>query len=150
MLARARWLKRLVLDLPRNTKVAYCLAFDPRVPARNKAALAASLTLIASPVVDIPDWIPVLGELDALALSILAAQVFVRTAPADVVAEHDELIRQRRSRFDEDVEKGRRLALGLARRLGIGATANLTEREYVGVAVQPSSSTSAPPRGVPQ
>jgi uncharacterized membrane protein YkvA (DUF1232 family) len=150
MLARARWLKRLLLDLPRNTKVAYCLAFDPRVPARNKAALAASLTLIASPVVDIPDWIPVLGELDALALSILATQVFVRTAPADVVAEQEELIRQRRSRFDEDVEKGRRMALRLARRLGIGATADVTEYDYVGVAIEPSNTTSAHPFGVQQ
>jgi uncharacterized membrane protein YkvA (DUF1232 family) len=146
MLGRARWLKRLVLDLPRNAKLAYCLAFDPRVPARNKAALAASLTLIATPVVDVPDWIPVLGELDSLALSILSAQLFVRTAPADVVAEQEELIRQRRSRFDEDVEKGRRLAMLLARRVGLFGEDGVAEQEFVGVPV-PSGDAAGAARG---
>jgi uncharacterized membrane protein YkvA (DUF1232 family) len=117
MLKRGRYLKRLFLDLPRNLKLAYCLALDPRVPARNKAALAAALGLIVTPYVNLPAWIPVVGEMDILALSLLAARLFIGSAPAEVVAEHEALIRLRRSRFDRDVESGRRVAVTLSRRL---------------------------------
>jgi uncharacterized membrane protein YkvA (DUF1232 family) len=117
MLGRVRFLKRLMLDLPRNLKLAYCLVRDPRVPARNKAALAAALALIVTPYVNLPAWIPVVGEMDILALSLLASRLFIGAAPDDVVAEQDLLIRQRRSRFDRDVEAGRRVAVALSRRL---------------------------------
>jgi uncharacterized membrane protein YkvA (DUF1232 family) len=117
MLKRGRFLKRLLLDLPRNLKLAYCLALDPRVPARNKAALVTALGLIVTPYVNLPAWIPVVGEMDILALSLLATRLFIGAAPAEVVAEHEALIRQRRSRFDRDVESGRHFAVALSRRL---------------------------------
>lgn len=121
MLGRLRWVKRLALDLPRNLKLAYCLAFDPRVPVRNKAALAAVLTAIVTPFLDIPLWIPVVGEMDVIALSVLATQLFISRAPDHVVEAQRRLIAERRSRFDHDVLEGRRLATVIARRFpGVG------------------------------
>jgi uncharacterized membrane protein YkvA (DUF1232 family) len=119
MLGRARSLKRLLLDLPRNLKLAYCLWLDPRVPVRNKAALGAALGLIVTPYINLPAWIPVVGEMDILALSLLASRLFIGAAPDAVVAELEGQIRRRESRFDRDVEAGRRVAVALSRRLPI-------------------------------
>jgi len=136
MLGRVRWLKRLLLDLPRHAKLTYCLALDPRVPTTHKAALAAALGLIVTPFVDVPMWVPVVGEMDAIALSLVAARVFIATAPAHVVEEHTRLIREGRSRFDRDLQEGQRAAVVLARHLGLGGPrAPVVEREFVGRAV---------------
>src|ERR1700758_5123546 len=117
MIGRARFLKRLFLDLPRNLKLAYCLWLDPRVPVRNKAALGAAIGLIVTPYVNLPAWIPVVGEMDVLALSLIASRLFIGAAPDYVVAENEALIKRRESRFDRDVEAGRRIAVALSRRL---------------------------------
>jgi uncharacterized membrane protein YkvA (DUF1232 family) len=119
MIGRVRLLKRLLLDLPRNLKLAYCLWLDPRVPVRNKAALGAALGLIVTPYINLPAWIPVVGEMDILALGLLASRLFIGAAPDAVVAEHEAAIRRRESRFDRDVESGRRVAVALSRRLPI-------------------------------
>ena len=116
MSGRFRGLRRLVVELPRTLELAYCLAHDPRVPLRNKVALGAGLGLIVTPFVDIPAWIPVIGELDVIALTLVATHLFIAAADASVVTEQEQLIAQRQSRFDTDVEAGRRLATTLSRR----------------------------------
>lgn len=138
MLGPVRRLKRLVVDLPRNAKLAYCLAFDPRVPARNKAALGVAVAAIVTPVVDIPLWIPVLGEMDAIALGVLATQLFISAAPQDVVREQEALISAQRSRFDEDLQQGRRLAMLLSRRLRSEPADSYPRAEVIGIATQPA------------
>ena len=73
----SQWFSRarsLIFEVPRYAKLAYCLLRDERVPKAPKAALMASLGLIVSPV-DLPAWIPVVGEFDMLALGVLARAV---------------------------------------------------------------------------
>jgi len=79
--------RTLVMDVPRNAKLAYCLFRDDRVPAAPKVALLGALGIIVSPL-DLPAWIPVIGELDMLALGVLAVKVFVEACPDALVAEH--------------------------------------------------------------
>src|SRR6266849_2944212 len=79
VLARA---KDLLVEVPRHGKLAYCLLRDPRVPAVPKAA--------------------VLGELDMLALGILAVKTFVEACPADVRREHELALEAGESVFDHD------------------------------------------------
>lgn len=110
-------LRRFAWELPRTLRLAYCLFFDPRVPATHKAAVGAALGLIVTPFIDLPGWLPVVGEMDVLALSVMAMRVFINTAPSHLVAEHESLLRQHRSRFDRDVEEGRRLAVLIASRV---------------------------------
>lgn len=93
----------LLMDVPRHGKLAYCLLRDDRVPAAPKAALMGALGLIASPI-DFPAWIPVIGELDMLALGILAVKVFVDACPESIVGEHEEALRRGESAFDRDVQ----------------------------------------------
>jgi uncharacterized membrane protein YkvA (DUF1232 family) len=93
--------KELLVDVPRHGKLAYCLLRDERVPAAPKAVLLAALGLIVSPL-DIPAWIPVLGEFDMLALGILAVETFIEACPEDLREEHQTAIKAKASIFDRD------------------------------------------------
>ena len=103
-------LRTLISDVPRHAKLAYCLLRDGRVPAAPKAALLAGLGIIVSPL-DLPAWVPVLGELDVLALGVLAVKVFVDACPEEVVAEHQAALKAGTSVFDDDWRAARALAL---------------------------------------
>ncbi len=94
--------KEILIDVPRHGKLAYCLLRDDRVPVAPKAVLLAALGVIVSPL-DLPAWIPVLGELDMLALAILAVGTFVEACPEDVRREHEAAIKAKESIFDRDV-----------------------------------------------
>jgi uncharacterized membrane protein YkvA (DUF1232 family) len=94
--------KEVLIDVPRNGKLAYCLMRDERIPAAPKAALLAALGLIVSPI-DFPAWIPVVGELDMLALGILAVKTFVEACPEDIRHEHEALLDAKQSAWDRDV-----------------------------------------------
>ena len=109
----SQWFSRarsLVFEVPRYGKLAYCLLRDERVPTAPKAALLTSLGLIVSPI-DLPAWIPVVGEFDMLALGVLAVRVFVEACPEELVREHEAALAAGTSAFDRDV----RGLLGLAR-----------------------------------
>jgi uncharacterized membrane protein YkvA (DUF1232 family) len=117
MFNRLRWFKSLFHDLPRQIRLAYCLVRDPRVPIAPKAGILAALGLVVSPLVDLPEEIPLVGELDSLAVAMVALRVFIAVCPSEVVAEQERLIAERRSRFDDDVRAGERLAKLIWRRL---------------------------------
>jgi len=93
--------KELLVDVPRHGKLAYCLLRDERVPSAPKAVLLAALGVIVSPL-DIPAWIPVLGEFDMLALGILAVETFIEACPEDLRQEHQKAIKAKESIFDRD------------------------------------------------
>jgi len=57
------------------------------VPRRVKLPLLVLVPYLASPIDLIPDFIPVLGQLDDALLVALALRRLVRTAGADVVRE---------------------------------------------------------------
>lgn len=101
-----RSLIRIARELPRYGKLTYCLYRDPRVPTRNKGLLAAALVAAWNPVIDLPLWVPVVGEMDALAISVLAVRLFVEKAPPEVVREHEERIALGTSTFDQDLKEG--------------------------------------------
>ena len=120
MLHRLRRFKHLVLDLPQQLRLAYCLVRDPRVPVAAKAGVAAALGLAVVPVVELPEGLPLVGDLDVVAVALLALRLFVAVCPSEVVAEQEQLIADRRSRFDEDVLAGERLALAIWERIRPG------------------------------
>jgi uncharacterized membrane protein YkvA (DUF1232 family) len=116
MLSRVRFLKRFALDLPKRARLAYCLMRDPRVSRRTKAAFAAAMGVIVTPFIDVPSVIPFVGEIDMLALTLLAMRLFIAACPDDVVADVQQQILEGRSVFDEDVHNGERVATALTRR----------------------------------
>ena len=87
MLSRLRFIKRFAVDLPKQARLAYCLMRDVRVSRRTKAAFAAGMGIIVTPFIDLPAAIPVVGEIDMLALSLLAMRLFIAACPDDIVAD---------------------------------------------------------------
>jgi len=94
--------KEILVDVPRRGKLAYCLLRDERVPAAPKAVLLGALGVIVSPI-DFPAWIPVLGELDMVALGVLAVETFIQACPDDIRREHEEALKAKQSVWDRDV-----------------------------------------------
>ncbi len=95
------WAKKVLFDLPGRGKLAYCLLRDERIPAAPKAAVAAAIGVIVSPL-DIPTWIPVLGEWEKVALVILALDTFIEAAPEAIRREHESALKSKTSVWDRD------------------------------------------------
>jgi uncharacterized membrane protein YkvA (DUF1232 family) len=93
--------KELLIDVPRHGKLAYCLLRDERVPTAPKAVLLGALALIVSPI-DLPAWVPLMGELDMLALGVLAVSTFIAACPEEVRREHEAALKAGTSVFDRD------------------------------------------------
>lgn len=94
--------KQLLFDVPTQGKLAYCLMRDDRIPRAPKAVLLGALGVIVSPL-DFPAWIPVLGEVDMLALGILAVETFIEACPDEIRREHEAALKARTSVWDRDV-----------------------------------------------
>ena len=99
LLARA---KTVLVDVPKNGKLAYCLLRDERIPVAPKAALLLALGVIVSPL-KFPRWVPVVGEFDLLALAILAVATFIEACPEDIRLELQVALQARQSVWDRDV-----------------------------------------------
>src|SRR5207247_3457417 len=89
-------------DVPRCGNLAYCLVRYERIPAGPKALLLGALGVIVSPL-DLPAWIPVVGELDMLALGILAVETFIEACPEHIRREHEAALKAKQSVWDRDV-----------------------------------------------
>jgi uncharacterized membrane protein YkvA (DUF1232 family) len=63
------------------------LLHDPRVPRHAKAALALVIPYLASPIDLIPDFIPVLGQLDDALLVVAVFGYVARSAGREVLEE---------------------------------------------------------------
>lgn len=74
--------------LPTYARLVWALARDGRVPLRHKAVLGGVAAYLVLPIDLIPDWVPLVGELDDLAVLLFGADWFIRNAPSDVVDEH--------------------------------------------------------------
>jgi uncharacterized membrane protein YkvA (DUF1232 family) len=72
----------------RDAHALYLAARDPRVPWYAKALAASVAAYALSPIDLIPDFIPVLGQLDDLLIVPLGIALAVRLIPAAVMAEH--------------------------------------------------------------
>lgn len=72
---------------PLYARLLWSLASDARVPASRKALLGLAGAYIVSPLDIVPEWIPVLGAIDDVAVMVLAVDVFLEGLPEGLVAE---------------------------------------------------------------
>lgn len=61
---------------------------DSRIPERDKKILAGLLALIISPIDFIPDWIPILGQLDDLVMAALVLDYLFSVLDSEVLLSH--------------------------------------------------------------
>jgi uncharacterized membrane protein YkvA (DUF1232 family) len=80
----------LLLFLPRLVKLLGRIVADPQVSGNDKALVLAALAYLASPIDLIPDFIPVIGELDDIYLvSLVLLRLMNRVGPAKLQAYWD-------------------------------------------------------------
>jgi uncharacterized membrane protein YkvA (DUF1232 family) len=75
-------------DLVQQFKLAYNLLLDPRVHPLTKVIPFAALGYLLLPTDIAPDFLPVLGQLDDVAIVIFGLRMFFEFSPEAVVAEH--------------------------------------------------------------
>ena len=79
----------LLAGLLRDAQLIWRLMGDPRVATLAKVMVPALTVLyILSPVDFLPDMIPILGQMDDLAILALAIKLFIQLAPPQVVSEY--------------------------------------------------------------
>jgi uncharacterized membrane protein YkvA (DUF1232 family) len=99
----------LIRRLPTYIRLVWALLRDSRVPAQQKLILAGIGAYLFFPIDLIPDFVPVLGQLDDLAVVLLGLDLFIRSAPADIVDEHLAKISQDKDQLRRDIATAERL-----------------------------------------
>ena len=61
---------------------------DSRIPERDKTVILAMVVLVVSPFDIIPDWIPVLGQLDDIVIIALILDYFFTVLDGEVLLSH--------------------------------------------------------------
>ncbi len=79
----------ILQEIWQNGQLAWRLYADPRVSFLLKAMVPALwLAYFILPIDLVPDLIPVLGQLDDIAVLLLLVRFFISLAPPEIVAEH--------------------------------------------------------------
>ena len=79
-------------------RLALRLIRDARVPIYAKVVLALGVLYAITPIDLVPDWIPVLGQLDDIGMAAGALALFVKLSPPEVVEEHQRALGQKPAR----------------------------------------------------
>jgi uncharacterized membrane protein YkvA (DUF1232 family) len=92
------WLTRpaLLKALTADVRLATRLVREPSVPVWAKAVVPLWLLYLVSPIDFLPDVLPVLGQMDDIALAYAALRVFLRVCPPAAVAFHSAALAARR------------------------------------------------------
>src|SRR5205809_7581338 len=99
----------LIRRLPTYIRLVWALLRDSRVPGQQKLILAGIGAYLVLPLDLIPDFVPVLGQLDDLAVVLLGLDLFIRSAPQEIVDEHLAKIAQDKDQLRRDIATAERL-----------------------------------------
>jgi uncharacterized membrane protein YkvA (DUF1232 family) len=70
-------------------RLSWRLARDPRTPLLPKLLLGVGIIVIVSPINWVPNFVPILGQMEDLALLALVLNLFLKTVPAGLRHEHE-------------------------------------------------------------
>jgi uncharacterized membrane protein YkvA (DUF1232 family) len=102
---------------PLYARLLWSLIKDDRTPATRKALLGGALGYIVLGRDIVPDWIPVLGQLDDLVVVAVATELFLDGLDDVLLAEKLQEAGIPRAAYDEDIARVRRLMPGPIRRM---------------------------------
>lgn len=94
-----------VRKLPAYARLVWGLARDPAVPAAQKLILVGIIGYLLMPIDIIPDFLPVLGQLDDVAVVLLGLDLFIKSAPDEVVDAHLARIAKGRDDLTRDMDQ---------------------------------------------
>lgn len=78
----------LLRTLTAHVRLSLRLLREPAVPLLIKLLPFVALAYLVSPIDGVPDFIPLLGQLDDLGVVLLALESFLKLCPETVVAHH--------------------------------------------------------------
>ena len=78
----------LMRSIASNARLAVRLMREPRVPLLLKTLPILGVGYVLSPIDLVPDVLPIIGQLDDLAIIALAIEGFLKLTPSDAVAFH--------------------------------------------------------------
>ncbi len=78
---------QVITHLPDFARLYWRLFRDKRVSVIAKSLLVATLAYVIWPLDVIPDFIPVIGEMDDVGIVLSGLWLFIRLCPAEVVRE---------------------------------------------------------------
>jgi uncharacterized membrane protein YkvA (DUF1232 family) len=109
----------LAARAPTYGRLVLALLGDKRIPWSRKAVLGIAAGYLASPLDVIPEFIPLIGAIDDVAVVVLALDIFLEGIPRDLLDEKlDELGIDRRE-LDGDLERVRRVVPRPVRRVAM-------------------------------
>jgi len=85
-----------MLRLLSNARLAIRLVREPRVPLLIKLLPLMAVLYVISPLDLAPDLLPLIGQVDDLAVALIALEIFLRLCPAPATAFHQAAIAERR------------------------------------------------------
>jgi len=115
MIAAAAFMP-LAARAPLYARLLWSMIKDDRTPASRKALLGGALGYIVLGRDIVPDWIPILGQLDDLVVVALATELFLDGLDDVLLAEKLQEVGIPRAAYDEDIARVRRLMPGPVRR----------------------------------
>jgi|SRR5688572_3304044 uncharacterized membrane protein YkvA (DUF1232 family) len=78
----------LVFALPEILRLLWKVVRDPRVPRFVRGGLIAIAAYLALPFDVVPDWLPVLGQVDDVVILTVGVRSLLRRVPEHVLREH--------------------------------------------------------------
>ena len=105
----------LVRRLPRYARLAWALAGDPRLSRVRRAAVLAGAAYVVSPIDLVPGIIPVVGQLDDMAVALLAIRMALNGLRPDARAERLAAVGIAQADLDADLRATGALAAWIAR-----------------------------------
>ncbi|MFH1368857.1 MAG: DUF1232 domain-containing protein [Elusimicrobiota bacterium] len=77
--------KIIIRDFKRELKVYRLVAKDQRTPLLSKVLLGVAVAYALSPIDIIPDFIPIIGQLDDLIIVPLLVMIALKMVPKEVI-----------------------------------------------------------------
>jgi uncharacterized membrane protein YkvA (DUF1232 family) len=78
---------QVLVHLPSFARLYWRLFRDRRVPILPKVLLVLTLLYVVSPLDVVPDFLPVIGEMDDVVVVLSGLWLFIRLSPPEVVRE---------------------------------------------------------------
>lgn len=79
-------------DLIKKFRLAWLLIKDNRVPLTTKLVPIIILLYVVSPIDILPDLLPILGQIDDLALIIVGLDIFINLSPRSLIQYYKDTI----------------------------------------------------------
>lgn len=78
----------LVFALPEILRLLWRVVRDKRVPVLVRGGLVAVAAYLALPIDVVPDWLPVLGQVDDVVVLTVGVRTLLRQVPEPILREH--------------------------------------------------------------